>query len=625
MPENRFSFHSADQSSKGPGVLSLGAFAVAFIGAVCFLPLLIGTRQAVSESYVYGFNNHVALAAILCGAFAFAWWARNWDIRFPETRPEIAPWPRGLLFSVLILTVLFTSFIWIANRSGGAFDDAVYALTRMHEYLRGAELYRQIEYCYGPLLFFIPVWASRLFHVTPESAYFLTWILEWFVGIPLLWATIHLALPARYARPTFIGFSLFYLLTLAVTGGQSYTPVRFMLGPFTALLSYELYRQRRSPLSYFGIAAAGTAFTLLLSPEQGVALFFATSIFFLLCTNRRTSAFGFVYAGYIASGITVVYLLWRMGAFNTALALGHGELNMPVLLCPQQVCIFAFLLIGAAAVNRARLDRRLDDPLVYLCAISLFLLPSAYGRCDIEHVILGTTPALIAAVAALSRYEKAWRMARAAFFWAVLIPTILLQLTATRSLFLHAVKPAVYSKAGEASALYRLEPYVFGKAGKQTWWEARMPSSRRNAVASLPDDLDVVYYAPFSYQPPVAASQAFPVVTTGEFNGVENVVNSGQIERKISEIKVHPERPLLLSTNWQRHCTLDDGAYDVLMTILFTPAYIPPERNTIKTFQPLCDYIRQNYTQTSKQSWFPTYRIWYRLPEQQDRISGLRQ
>ncbi len=596
-----------------PSGSALVVFAAVAATLIYLLPLHVPVNPAVSESYVYGFNNRVSLGAFLCCAAFWGWWARGLDFQFPAVQ-ESRTASRRPLYAALVVTAFFTTGTWLLNRQMGAFDEAVYGLTRMQEYMAGGSLYHGVEYIYGPLLFMPPVWVARLFHLSGQNAYFSVWVVEWVVGVWMLWKTIYLAVPQQQARTVFLWFTAFYLLTLEVVFGHNFTPLRFMLAPLLCFAIYREYRQPAPPLRIFGLASAGTSITVFFSPEQGLALLVATIFFFVVCLRKVDRSY---LAGYLMYGLTAalsLVALRQMGALAGASAVGGGALNMPILFCPQNAVVFAFLMVLTVALNRARMDGRLDHPLVYLCSLSVVLLPSVFGRCDIEHVVLGTTPALLAAFAVFSRSDRSWRVARAAFVFGVLAPVILSQLRITRGLFLGPLKPLVYALSQEHPSLKEAERRMIRLVLGRSSGDIKIATSREKLllgeqVSPVPD---AVLMAPLSYRPPVRFREDLPRVDTGKFNGLEDVVTTAAVDEKIGELVERPERALLLQAEWQSSCELDGGGVDQLMKVTFFPVHVPAQRHTVKVFEPLCGYIAAHYRMRSPLSPFAGYGVWSR-------------
>ncbi|GAC1416618.1 MAG: hypothetical protein NVSMB62_06480 [Acidobacteriaceae bacterium] len=597
-----------------PSTAAIGVFALCTAALIYILPLHVPMRPAVSESYLYGFSNRASLAALLCCALFFSWWARGVELELPAAPTGIRPQDNRYIALGMLAAGLFTAGLWLLNIREVAFDEAVYALTRLHDVLAGQSLYHGVEYIYGPLLFLLPLWLSRLSHLSIESSYFILWIAEWIAGTWLLGRVIFAVLPARTARQVFVLFGIFYLLTLAVVVGHNYTPLRFMLAPSVALVVYSAHQKGRHRLLVFTVASAGTALALFFSPEQGIALLLATVVFFVVCLRRLrlTDIWGYLLYG--ASAVVCLWALRSIGALEGAASMGSGALNMPVLFCPQNACIFALLMVVAVALNRARIERRLDHPLVYLCCLSLFLLPFAFGRCDIEHLVLGTTPALLTAFAVLSRSARTWRWTTAVFVLGVLMPVVVSQVRLTRGLVINPIKPLIYNlgqkhpwfKEAERSAIRR----VLGRARA----DSKIATSRDALRVSLQTRTiaDPVLAAPLSYRPYVSPHSDLPQVRTGKYNGLENVVTASAIQDKIAELDADPERPLILPADWQLSCALDGGDVDHLMKSLFLPVHVPARKHSLAIFEPLCTHIASHYEFASPLSPFPGYSLWRR-------------
>jgi hypothetical protein len=106
---------------------------------------------------------------------------------------------------------------------------------------------------------------------------------------------------------------------------------------------------------------------------------------------------------------------------------------------------------------------------------------------------------------------------------------------------------------------------------------------------------DGVLEAPFAFSPNGLGTYHAPEIDTGYFEGLELAFTSESIQRKILELKAHPERKLLLPENFEDRCALHlDGEYWAIRTLFWYP-YASWPKNLVNIRAPLCIYIYGHY------------------------------
>ena len=151
----------------------------------------------------------------------------------------------------------------------------------------GRKLYDEIEFPYGPLIFYGPIAVRALlspFHVSLMGAYLITLALEHAAGL-LLVAYVIDRLPILIRWKT-----LFFLLcgtgVLEFSFGLNYTMFRFIV---PAALVVALAQQRR-PLAAAVWAFAGEFVCLAVSPEMGFAFGAGSLVYAIYLTMGKGKA-----------------------------------------------------------------------------------------------------------------------------------------------------------------------------------------------------------------------------------------------------------------------------------------------------------------------------------------------
>jgi hypothetical protein len=103
------------------------------------------------------------------------------------------------------------------------------------------------------------------------------------------------------------------------------------------------------------------------------------------------------------------------------------------------------------------------------------------------------------------------------------------------------------------------------------------------------------FLAPFGYRPNGSGDYLSNQVEYGYFHGFENANAVGSVHEKLSEIKAHPEKALLLPDQFERSCQVDVHAERLEISILFAFPYLGRAVHLESVRQPVCDYILSEY------------------------------
>jgi hypothetical protein len=400
----------------------LGVFALPFLLPPPYF-------QGVSASNLAGFNNRVAAMAAAGMAVVVFFLTLKWpqiggagDAKSDDSLiTEHGRLPRALVAAVVLLWgVVVLVFGILILRSGITYPgDWGYFINRigMHTDF-GRKLYTQIEFPYGPLLFYGPVAVRGILgpiHISLAGAYAVTLMLEIMMGILLIAYVIdHLPMSKRWK------VLIFLLLAggmLPVNMGLNYTFFRF--APPLAFLI--MASQRKQPWTAMLWIFVGQVVCLGLSPEIGFA-FFASSFGY---AAYRCWVDGWRWVPGIVAPIlaTAAFLLLTGRPYLRMVELfAHGVLSLPVEPLPH-ICLFLFALVwlipgSLAGFFRAR---RPEAPMMAaLFVVSMALSPSALGRADPWHIFWnGLSVFLLATLAISSRRisaQIAWGVCVTALF-----------------------------------------------------------------------------------------------------------------------------------------------------------------------------------------------------------------
>ena len=178
--------------------LAIAAFALIACFGIFVLPFLFPPPplQGISAANVAGFNNKVAAVAtafVSMGLLAFLYFQRRPTSAASQTPPlDFRRLPRKLVVAGMLfvcgIDVVITS---VVARSTYIYrDDLDYFVNRLTQHVHfGRTLYEQIEFPYGPLLFYFPLLFQKLLfplHLTLRVAYLITLNSLYFVGLPML-------------------------------------------------------------------------------------------------------------------------------------------------------------------------------------------------------------------------------------------------------------------------------------------------------------------------------------------------------------------------------------------------------------------------------------------------------
>ena len=215
--------------------------AIAGLTVLCgfILPYAFPPSQiAYGQSYVVGFNNHLAMVSFF--AISLAIFAVGLSGRI-FTKPAGANGTANLGLFHLVLASLVVlawcgSLIWLMRAAVEQTHESSFFIGQMEKtFYQHKSLYAQVDYPYGPLLFWPTIWLAHLFHSSQypvESAYYITLIAHLLLGESMLYVVL-----CRLPLSRAVRLSAFYILSLYSLNPMlalNYTLFRFLL-PFFCL------------------------------------------------------------------------------------------------------------------------------------------------------------------------------------------------------------------------------------------------------------------------------------------------------------------------------------------------------------------------------------------------------
>ncbi len=379
--------------------------------AVFVLPLHVPVefQPAVSASYIAGFNNRVAsLAAAAIGGCVLLWaWfcSRGEKANADATDDRIS---LRFAAAVIALTCIFFALTgWMVAASHLRYlADAGYFIEQMssHAEYSGA-LYTQLEFAYGPLLFYPTILLHAMLHCGWMAAYFLTLALDQSVGLALLRYVLN-ELPI-HGRDRRIGFVLFAIGALNPIFGLNYTFFRFITA--FAILLFATRPQSLARTMF--VLVAGEVLLLGISPEQGFAFLIGTVAFAGLQTWRNGAKWLPVLAAPVV-GAGVFLLLAGRSYLYMLHSFAKGALSLPVAPYPHiLIFLFAVVWLIPFAIGRSLGSGEPISARMAACyALGIGLLPAALGRSDPLHVFFNGAGRLVLSLAAIRSQPRGMRV-----------------------------------------------------------------------------------------------------------------------------------------------------------------------------------------------------------------------
>ena len=237
--------------------LKWGLVLSAGLALVFFLPYLLPATGAISDAYMAGYSTRAAMLLAIGVAFGFAAWTGGAGCGCRRQRPMRRELSRGMLWATLATTAVLAGLVWVGLHLAGPVNEVNYFADRLLMEQSGAKVYRDFEFAYGPLMFYLPAAVRAVTGLSWGNSYLAGWILQWLAGVAVLWKTVQLATEGTRAGRTVYLLLWGFFLTFVPDGATNFTPLRFASGLLLGLLVQRLLVSCRSALPAFALAAAG--------------------------------------------------------------------------------------------------------------------------------------------------------------------------------------------------------------------------------------------------------------------------------------------------------------------------------------------------------------------------------
>ncbi len=577
------------------------------VALLSWLPYRVAVAPSVSASYVFGYNNRVALGVVGAFALVVALVAgRGADLVAGSGEDEALP--RKLLRRALWCATLLALPLHLIVRRTGGYIESPYFLDRIKLVLDGRVPYRDFEYAYGVFFVYVPAWIARGLHLSAADAYGILWFAVTLAGIWLLYLTVQgIPAPAAAKRGVFgflFGMSVLGLLCT----GVNYSTFRFILSPFFALFLYRRFEGARSAgeqASSIVMVAPCFLALLLVSPEMALSFGLGMVCYVAVFVDLRPAANRISYAGLLLLLGLMAWVGSRHGAFLTLNGFRSGGLNFPVMPAAPILLLLAMVALSSAYAGMCMRARR-GSPATAVIFVSAAALASALGRCDGGHVLLGPLGLWIVGLTLAGRLRP---VAGRLMLWSCILVFFLVPLTlGVRGVFAAPARAALLT----VFAVEREHPAIT-LSSRLMWIATRLYGVEKAAIkvdearrfAALHDGMDVasiygypagtIFQAPSGFMPEEFGPLHTPQVETGYFDGWVNLVTPEQVQRKIAELARNPGRPLLLPEGTESLCVVSPEGERAVIRTLFVYPYAARAQHTGSVLEPFCVYLHAEY------------------------------
>ena len=590
-------------------------FAAIALAIVFLVPRAMPVAPTVSDSYLFGYNNRAGVAILLAALSIAGYFSSRLGIRFKQPKQmerissiAIAKW-------MAIYGVLCGVMYWLTRGFLGM-GESDYFIERTAMAARGLRPYRDFEFGYGAGLVYGPR-ALMFFGLTAEQATFV------FLGFCYLLSVWLLAqVLDRIDYPTYLKarifnlFALFGTIPVFIGTGLNYTYLRFLLGPFFALLVHKVVSRnnQRDRFAAMCLVVGFTVILLLVSPEQGLAFALGTLAYFAACwwIDRSLTKWPgiLIYSSLFVSQAVIFLVAVRLDLFQSLKSMGSGAFNFPIIPAGHILLFFFCCVIVTFYIATRLRERSKGESVLIVAAVSIPLLPAALGRCDPWHVIFNGTGIVLAATVLVSTMPRIWRLYQpllVIFF--ILLPAVgytqsyrpLLR----RAFYLRVLlsPPPFFKAQASARAVQHLQlnPGNSEITAQLAVLKATSGSRALDLHSAYPG-FDGIFEAPFDYNPNGFGMYEGADVDPGYYSALEFAITRESIDRKIDELKSHPERNLLLPDHVSWHCNQDPAVQQHTINSIFSYPFRETPRNLTNLWRPLCAYILSNYHIVQKPS-----------------------
>jgi hypothetical protein len=549
----------------------------------------------VSASYDYGFNNFVGIVVLffVCVCYLLLGW---WKGASNAVGLESAISTGGVLRKDLILTgltsILLAVFLYFISGSHG-FTESVQFFHAVDRLLAGQVLYSDFDFYYGPLLGYLPAFASLGFGV--KAGYFLVLAILQLAGlVQLRYLTNKLPIREVFRRPIFYTVAI---LTMPIHSGINLLLVRYITLACGILFISKIDSRRQALIVMSSLALSFLSYGI--STEYGAicTLTLAVSGLVGFYFSRRLSDLA---VGTLSLFVPIVFFFAFPGMFETVALYAKGGWNWPFV--PSMALLSFFAAIFLVAYNTGENFRAIKSNIGYLSVIlaSLGGLPAALGRCDPGHILLNGLPVILVGFGYLTIKNLRWSRVFGSMLlltFGLLYGVSVLQLYAPVFAGL-AIKRLVTIVPSEnfvkAAALIIHDPEKLARIQEKI---DRAYVAKNNLQLDIPEGQDIIvpYYVNDIYD---GLRERYNVRRL-YFKSYDIITNSDELRVALSELARNRDAWIVIGENYT---DFDEPVeYAKLINILFSTYYNRQAiHNGASLYTPIIEYINDNYAVRQK-------------------------
>jgi hypothetical protein len=511
------------------------AFCVA-VGCIYFLPFLFPPSHPVpSQSYVVGYNNKVAsLSLALISAIVFVLSLGRSSADSPALQSESRISWRGLALALTLVGVWNGALSWLVFSAHGYGVEDFYFLPQLEKYyFLHRPLYREVEFAYGPLLFYPPVWVHWLLtplRISLRASYYIATLGQHLLGVAMLWFVVNRLPMQRWLRVA--GFASLTLFSFTPLLGPNYTLMRYLLPVFIFVLFARIDRLIAATLA----SVPAQIFIWLDSSEMAISFGFAVAVSCGYRAWRGRNPLWLVPFVGVAAG-TVLYLaIVDRSVLSSLVYNSRGWANRVPLPSLEVVMLLvaAVYAVPPLVMRHIRRDSPQSGLLLGLYAMGLALLPASLGSSDIVHIAGNSSVLFLLSLVAAAEWKLPMRVA-----WAAAVAATYLLMIARAGLEAHfRFYPDIACIENRDTPLASRLPS--GMASRLRAFEQRWPcSSQPFDVAALHAALgDEPFAAP--YPMPEIVEETLPQIPNfvpSYWSGTIVLWDAQTEQRKVAELR----------------------------------------------------------------------------------------
>lgn len=404
------------------------------VGCIFALPFLFPPSfPAPGQSYVVGYNNKVAsLSLALISAAVFLLSLGNSPNSALSLQSEKKLSWRWLAFALTLVATWNGALSWLVFTAHGYGVEDFYFLPQLEKYyFLHRPLYRAVEFAYGPLLFYPPVWVHWLlspWQISLRASYYIAMLGQHLAGVAMLWIVVN-GLPMQRGL-RLAGFASLTLFSFTPLLGPNYTLLRYML----PVVLFVLLSRVLHPYSATAAAFFAQILAWLVSSEMAIAFCLAVVVCYGHLAWRYWALRWLTPIAAVAAASALYLAILGREVLSSLVSMSRGwasRVPLPSLEVTTLLLATAWLVprLVARHITRNSPDSGL---LLGLYAMGLALLPAALGPADIVHIAGDGMVLFLLSLVAVSELKQTTRA-----LWAVAVAATYLLMIARVGLETH--------------------------------------------------------------------------------------------------------------------------------------------------------------------------------------------